>query len=152
MRWWLLGLWLTASAAAASAEFELSDIKIEGLQRVSQGVVYQALDLSVGDAVDRSRLQRAQKSLFATGLFDDLQLLRSGDVLLVRVSERPSINSINFSGNELLPSEELKQSFADQGIQQGEILKRSTVELIASEIERVYLSRGPLRHRGRPGD
>ena len=142
MRWWLLGLWLTASAAVASAEFELSDIKIEGLQRVSQGVVYQALDLSVGDAVDRSRLQRAQKSLFATGLFDDLQLLRSGDVLLVRVSERPSINSINFSGNELLPSEELEQSFADQGIQQGEILKRSTVELIASEIERVYLSRG----------
>ena len=139
---WPLALTADTNGTEARANFILEDISITGLQRISQGVVYQALALSVGDELDISRLQNAQKRLFATGLFDDLTLLRSGETLLVRVSERPSINSINFSGNELLPSDELEQSFADQGIRPGEILKRSTAEQIANEIERVYLSRG----------
>ena len=154
-RWWLCGLLLLAACWAPSHQLKadapdlqayspvaLGNIKVEGLRRVSRGVVYQALDLNIGQSPSLLELQSAQKRLFATGLFDDISLLRAEDVLIVRVVERPSINSINFSGNELLASEELEQSFADQGISAGEILKRSTAELIVSELERVYLSRG----------
>src|SRR5690606_26776702 len=90
----ILLLALTGTAAAAE-RFVIEDIRIEGLQRVSAGLVFSALPVAVRDTVDESGLARLGRALFQTGNFDDVQVGRDGNVLVVRVQERPSISEIN---------------------------------------------------------
>ena len=77
-------------AEVHAESFTISDIRVNGLQRVSAGSVFGALPLNVGEQVDDRQLVDATRSLFRTGFFQDIQLGRDGDVLVVTVVERPS--------------------------------------------------------------
>ncbi|EJM70908.1 outer membrane protein/protective antigen OMA87, partial [Pseudomonas sp. GM50] len=74
--------------------FKISDIRINGLQRVSAGSVFGALPLNVGDDADERRLVESTRALFKTGFFQDIQLGHEGNVLVITVVERPSVASI----------------------------------------------------------
>ena len=101
-----VALLLNASLALAQG-FKISDIRINGLQRVSAGSVFGALPLNVGDEADDRRLVESTRALFKTGFFQDLQLSREGDVLVINVVERPSVASIEFEGNKAISTEDL---------------------------------------------
>ncbi len=100
----LVGLLLMGVVRAADP-FTVSDIRAEGLQRISAGTLFNYLPIKVGDRVDDARSADALKTLYATGFFDDVRFERDGDVLVVFVDERPAISEISFSGNQDIETE-----------------------------------------------
>ena len=110
---------LVSIARAQDASFIISDIRVEGLQRISAGSVFAAMPLAVGDLVSEPALQAAARSLFATGNFDDIRLGRDGNVLVVIVAERPSISEINIDGNKAIETEALLDGLKGAGLAVG---------------------------------
>ncbi len=136
-----LAMVLLAPLAAAET-FIISDIRVEGLQRVSAGTVFAALPVAVGDLVDEQSLRAAARSLFATGNFDDIQLGRDGNVLVVVVKERPSISEINIEGNKAIETEALLDGLKSAGLAVGQVFQRSTLEGMQLELQRQYVQQG----------
>ena len=123
-------------------EFLVSDIRIIGLQRVSTGSIFNVIPISVGDRIDSRKSYDIVKSLFSTEQFDDIQIGKDGNTLIITVVERPSISEIDISGNKALKTEQLIESLDGVGIKEGEVYKRSTLERVKSELVRSYASNG----------
>ena len=138
---YILGLMLSAQLFAFD-DFLVSDIRIIGLQRVSTGSIFNVIPISVGDNIDQRKSADITRSLFATEQFDDIQIAKDGNTLIIVVQERPSISAIDISGNKALKTEQLLESLDGVGIKEGEVYKRSTVEKVKSELVRSYASNG----------
>ena len=123
---------------ASFDEFLVSDIRIIGLQRVSTGSIFNVIPISVGDKIDTRKSNDIVRSLFSTEQFDDIQIGRDGNALIITVAERPSISSIDISGNSALKTEVLLESFDGIGITEGKVYKRSTLERMKAELVRSY--------------
>tara|TARA_B100001057_G_scaffold414757_1_gene431963 strand:+ start:2663 stop:5068 length:2406 start_codon:yes stop_codon:yes gene_type:complete len=126
----------------SSEEWVVSDIRISGLQRVSAGSIFNVMPISIGDSVDVYELQVAAKTIFKTGQFDDIQLGREGNTLIISLVERPSIASIELEGNKALKTEDLIRGLDDAGLSEGQVYKRSIINSLALEIQRQYVSQG----------
>lgn len=122
--------------------FVISDIRVEGLQRVSAGTVFGAVPYSVGDNIGSEEIRTIAKSLFQTESFDDVQIGRDGNVLVIVVKERPTIDSIEFDGNKAIKTEALLEGLEGSGLSEGQIFKKVTLDQIASDLERQYVSQG----------
>ncbi len=122
--------------------FVVSDIRVEGLQRVSAGTVFGAVPYSVGDNVGAEEIRTIARSLFQTETFDDVQIGRDGNVLVIVVKERPTIDSIEFEGNKAIKTEALVEGLEGSGLSEGQIFKKVTLDQIASDLERQYVSQG----------
>ena len=127
---------------SSNEEWVMNDIRITGLQRVSAGSVFNVMPIAVGDTVDVYDLQTTAKTIFKTGQFDDIQLGREGNTLIISLVERPSIASIELDGNKALKTEDLLRGLDDAGLSQGQVFKRSIVNSLALEIQRQYVSQG----------
>lgn len=138
----LTALLITSTQAALAAAFNVSDIRVEGLQRVSAASVFNAFPISTQDSVDERTLAAAAKDLFATGLFDDVRLAREGDVLIVHVVERPSVSLIEIEGNSQVPEEDLREGLAEAGLAEGQVLQRASLDDIQRQLEQLYHSQG----------
>ncbi|MCY1271935.1 Outer membrane protein assembly factor BamA [compost metagenome] len=132
----------TMIAQVHAESFTISDIRVNGLQRVSAGSVFAALPLNVGDQVDDRRLVEATRSLFRTGFFQDIQLNRDGNVLIVNVVERPSISTIEIEGNKAITKDDLMKGLKQSGLAEGEIFQRATLEGVRNELQRQYVAQG----------
>ena len=126
----------------SASGFIISDIRLEGLQRVSAGTVFGAISYSIGDNVGALELQGIARSIFKTESFDDVQIGRDGNVLVVLLKERPSIDSIEFEGNKAIKTEALLEGLQGSGLSEGQIFKKVTLDQIASDLERQYVSQG----------
>ena len=139
----LLSLLIGSMAYASGANaFVVSDIRIDGLQRVSAGTVFNSLPVEVGDDIESPEVADAAKALFRTGYFKDIQMGREGDVLVVTVVERPSISEIKIEGNKALKTEDLLNGLRSSGLSEGEIFQQATLEAIRLELERQYVAQG----------
>ena len=138
---YLLGF-LLSTQLVAFENFLVSDIRIIGLQRVSTGSIFNVIPISVGDNIDQRKSSDITRSLFATEQFDDIQIAKDGNTLIIVVQERPSISAIDISGNKALKTEQLLESLDGVGIKEGEVYKRSTLEKVKSELVRSYASNG----------
>ena len=133
---------LLAASAHAAEGFIVDGIKIEGLERLTDGTLLNYLPVQEGDPVDDKQVIFAIKELYKTGFFTDVQLLREGNTLLVRVKERPSISEVTFDGNSDIDDKTLEDALKDIGILKGRIYNRSLLEQLSAELERVYFSQG----------
>ncbi len=151
----LLALWAlifggqTVLAALADADdfqvdgrFVIEDVRLQGLQRVSAGTVFNLIPVSVGDPLDSIAVRTTMRALFRSGYFKDIQLARDGGVLIVTLLERPAIETIELEGNKAIESEALLQGLAEQGLKEGEIFKQVTLERMGLELERQYVAQG----------
>jgi outer membrane protein insertion porin family len=129
-------------AEVHAESFTITDIRVNGLQRVSAGSLFGALPLNVGDQVDDRRLVDATRSLFKTGFFQDIQLGREGDVLVISVVERPSISTVEIEGNKAITTEDLLKGLQQSGLAEGEIFQRATLEGVRNELLRQYVAQG----------
>ena len=137
----ILMLVLIAPFVAADS-FVISDIRVEGLQRISAGTVFAALPVGVGDVVDEPMIRAATRSLFATGNFDDINIGQDGNVLVIIVNERPSISEINIEGNKAIETEALLDGLKGAGLSVGQVFRRSTLEGMQLELQRQYVLQG----------
>jgi outer membrane protein insertion porin family len=136
-----LALALSISAHAADP-FQASDIRIDGLKRVSSGSVFDALTIQPGDRVTDADISMATRALFETGFFDQVEVRADGDVLVIEVTERPAVSRIDIEGNQAIKSEDLLDSLRRAGIVEGDVLKRATLDQLEQAIQRQYTSRG----------
>ncbi|MDY0006300.1 MAG: outer membrane protein assembly factor BamA [Spongiibacteraceae bacterium] len=120
----------------------ISDIRVEGLQRISAGSVFAAMPINVGDRLDQFAVRDAIRSLFRTGNFDDIQIQLEGTVLVVLVQERPSISEIKIEGNKAIETKALLEGLKKAGLAEGQVFKRSTLEGMRMELARQYVSQG----------
>lgn len=130
------------SLSFAVEPFIISDIRLEGLQRVSAGTVFAAMPLGVGDLINEYGTQAVARSLFATGNFDDVRLGKDGNVLVVTVVERPSISEINIDGNKAIKTEDLLEGLKGAGLAVGQVFRRATLEGMQLELQRQYVQQG----------
>lgn len=128
--------------SAVADSFVIEDIRVEGLQRISAGTVFNYMPVSVGQAIDTEQNAAIIRSLYKTGFFKDVRLEREGDVLVVFVRERPAIASINISGNESMEIEQLLEALKDIGLAEGRVFNRSVLDKIERELQRQYFSQG----------
>jgi len=141
-----LGMTFLAVLASAPAygfeSFVIKDIRLEGLQRISAGAVFNYLPIKVGDEITDELSSQAIRSLYKTGFFKDVRLEQDGEVLVVFVAERPAIADVVISGNSEIPTEQLEDSLKQIGLTRGKVLDRSLLDQIEQELERQYYSLG----------
>ncbi|PIE40930.1 MAG: outer membrane protein assembly factor BamA [Gammaproteobacteria bacterium] len=106
------------------------------------GAVFNILPLEAGDSIEETQLAQIARILFLTGNFQDVALYRDSDTLIVRVSERPSIQSIELDGNKSIDSENLLEGLAQAGLSEGSVFQRATLDRIKLELERQYTAQG----------
>ena len=87
----------------------ITEVVVEGTQRIDPATVRSYLLLRPGDQVDADKLDRSMKALFATGLFSDVTIDRQGARLVAKVVENPIVNRIQFEGNRKLADDVLIQ-------------------------------------------
>ena len=138
----LLAVGAPAASAADSDTFVVQQIRLEGLRRISDGTLLNYLPVQVGDELDTLRVQEAMRALFATGFFNDVELRRVDDTLVVIVDERPGIRAFSFEGNRDIDDEELENLLRSLGMAEGRILDRAVLQTIEREFTEQYYSRG----------
>ena len=141
----ILALVLALSVAPfghAQDTFVIEDIRLEGLQRISPGTVFNYLPLQIGDEMDAERSAEAIRALFRTGFFEDVRLEREGGTLLVSLVERPSIASVDFEGNRTITTEVLSAQLAQVDFEVGRVFNRSVFDRVEQELRRAYFANG----------
>ena len=130
------------SMPVQAAEFVVTDIGFNGLQRLTPDSLYPVLPITVGDTVNDSNLAASIKALYATENFADIQSRVEGGKLRFDVVERPIIAEVNFEGNKLIPKEGLEQGLGNAGLSVGDVLKQATLQGVANELQQQYISQG----------
>ena len=132
---------LTVSLAWAVDPFTVRDIRVEGLQRVEPGTIFASIPLRVGEIYNDDKGSAAIRSLFALGLFKDVRLEVSGDVLLVIVEERPTVSGVEFVGSKEFDKDVLKKVLRDAGIFDGQPFDKALADKSEQELKRQYVNR-----------
>ena len=133
---------LISLQSQAAESFVVSDIKIEGLERLPDGTLLNYLPIQVGDPIDQKQVAFAIRELYKTGFFANVAMYRDGDTLIVKVKERPSIADVTFSGNSDIDDNSLEEALEGVGMVKGRIYNRTLLEKLSQELERVYFSQG----------
>jgi outer membrane protein insertion porin family len=134
------------NAALAQARdpqsFTVGDIRIEGLQRISEGTVYNYLPINIGDELDQRRVAEALRAMYDTGFFRDVEMRREGGTLVIAVLERPSIESFEIKGNKDIKTEDLQKSLRNVGLATGKTFDQSVLDEVKQYLTDQYFSRG----------
>ena len=143
----LMPLALVSAMAAvqqvyAADEFLAQDIRIDGLVRLTPASIYSMLPVNSGDRVSDPMIAESIRTLYASGLFDDIKAFKENNVLVFKVVERPVISKLEFKGNKLIPKKALEQGLKKMGIAEGEVFKKSALQIIETELEQQYTQQG----------
>jgi outer membrane protein insertion porin family len=133
---------LLAFQAHAFEPFQVSDIRVEGIQRTEAGTVFSYLPVKVGDTLTPDKASAAIQALYATGFFKDVRLEMQDNVLLIMVEERPAIASVEFSGMKEFSKDDIKNALKQLGLAEGRILDKALLDKAEQELKRQYYNRG----------
>ncbi|QXR06301.1 outer membrane protein assembly factor BamA [Acinetobacter lwoffii] len=138
----LVSAMAVAQQVYAADEFIVQDIKFDGLVRLTPDNVYGLVPINSGDRVNDPIIANAIRSMYASGLFDDIKAVQQGNTLVFQVVERPVISKIELKGNKLIPKEALEEGLKKMGLAEGEVLKKSALQTIETELEQQYMQQG----------
>lgn len=138
----LITLYVSLPATAQTEQFRVEDIRVEGNQRVSQGTIFAAMPVRLGDIVTADDIRETVRSLMRTGYFDDVVPQREGNVLVITVVERPAISEITIEGNKAIKTDDLLKNLSDNGLAEGQIFQQATLEGMAQALRQQYISQG----------
>ena len=126
-------------AANAQNGQVVRQILVQGNERIEPSTVESYLTVRVGDAYNAQKIDESIKSLYATGLFDDVTIDPQGDVLVVKVVENPIINRIAFEGNKRLDTKVLE---AEIQLRPRVVYTRARVQNAVNRILELYRRNG----------
>ncbi|MCL4792481.1 MAG: outer membrane protein assembly factor BamA, partial [Gammaproteobacteria bacterium] len=129
-------------AAPGADDLVVRNIRVEGLQRIAEGTVFNYLPVNIGDRIDQGRVQEAIRAVYGTGFFRDVEIRWDSGTLIVVVSERPSIASFSITGNKDIKTEDLQEPLARIGLKQGRIFNQSVLDEVEQSLTDQYFSRG----------
>jgi outer membrane protein insertion porin family len=127
--------------AWAVEPFAVSDIRVEGLQRVEPGTVFASLPFRTGDTYNDDKGTQAIRALFALGLFKDVRIDVQGGVLVVIVEERPTVADVSFTGTKEFDKEVLVKALKEIGLTEGRPFDKALADRAEQELKRQYISR-----------
>ena len=133
---------LTLVSVARAETFRVDDIRVQGVQKISVGTIFNYLPIKVGDTIDAEIIRNAVRVLFKTGFFRDVQIRREGQVMFVVVQERPAIASIEYAGNKELEDEDIENLLTRNGFSTGKVFNQPLLDRVTQSIEDEYFSRG----------
>lgn len=132
---------LIAQSAWAVDPFTVRDIRVEGLQRVEPGTIFASLPFRVGETYNDDKGTTAIRALFGLGLFKDVRLEVSGDVLVVIVEERPTIAGVEFTGTKEFDKDVLVKALREIGLAEGQAFDKALADKAEQELRRQYVNR-----------
>ena len=133
---------LSVSCWAQADSFVVESIEVIGIKKITIGTVFSYLPINVGETLEIERTPAIIRELYSTGFFDDIELLRRDNVLIIKVVERPSIAEVNFEGNDDIDDEALEKALDQVDIAKGRIFDENKLEKIQLELQQVYYSLG----------
>lgn len=137
----LCGLFMAKSALALDP-FTITDIRVEGLQRISEGTVFNYLSIDKGDVLTSTSARQAIRSLYKTGFFSEIEIKQEGTIMVIDIQERPAIAKISLSGNKAIKDDDLYPVLADIGLSEGEVYQPQSLDRIKQELVKQYFSQG----------
>lgn len=129
-------------ALPVNQSFTVADIRLEGLQRISATNVFALLNISVGDQLTSQDFANIIRDIAASENFADVELLREGNVLIIRLQERPTISDIQLDGNKLIPTEALLENMENAGLAIGQVFQPSTLDGMRLALQEQYVGQG----------
>jgi outer membrane protein insertion porin family len=140
----LLTLFLLSIAVLSFAQdIEISDIQVEGNNRIEKSAIMAAISIKPGDRVSLKQIDDAVHSIFSLGRFDDISAelteVRGAKILTFVIKELPLVRLIVFSGNDELKNDKLRPLVK---IRTPSIYSRSKVEESIKEIRKAYIEEG----------
>ena len=148
----LLLLTLTVSAGFVKAadvaprsdvnSFQISEIKVVGLQRVELGTFFTYLNIRVGETIDETRIPTIIRGIYQSGSFDDIEILHDNSIMYIKVVERPTISTLTFDGNKAIKTEDLERGLRASGLAKGEVLDPALLSTVGQDLERQYFAYG----------
>ncbi len=144
------GLLVAAAGVSAQDDWIVRDFRVEGAQGISDGTIYNYLPINIGDTIDGRRIREAIRALYDTDFFQDIELRRDRDTLVIAVLERPRIEEFTFSGNKDIDDEDLENSLNDVGLAAGKIFDRSILDDVTQFLTDEYYGRGKYAARITP--
>ncbi len=134
--------YVCASSALAFEPFAVKDIRLEGIQRIEAGTVFNYFPVKVGDVFTDEKATESIKTLFATGFFKDVRIETKDGVVILLLEERPSVAKIEFVGMKEFEKDVILKAFRDGGFAESLVFDRSVVDKAEQELKRQYLSKG----------
>ncbi len=135
-----LGLSVGLGELSASAQGAvIQSIVVEGNRRVEPETVRSYLTFSSGDTYDPDEINQSLKTLFATGLFQDVRIRRQGSTIIVIVVENPIVSRVAFEGNREIEDDTLA---AEVQLKPRAVYTRARVQADVQRILSVYRRQG----------
>jgi len=122
--------------------FTIDKIEVIGAKKIAVGTVFNYLPLNVGEQFDEVRSPEIIKELYSTGFFENIELLRDGNTLIVKLTERPAIAEVNFEGNDDIDDEALNGALDQLGMTRGKIFNELLLSKLELELQQLYYSQG----------
>ena len=129
-------------AVIAEQDLRVSDIRVEGLQRIDPGLIFNNIPFEINDRIAEIDFSKSIGLIFKTGQFSDVAIEREGRVIIISVRERPIVNEIIFHGTESFQPEALKEGLSLMNLASGLIFNNSDLVRAEREITNQYLSQG----------
>jgi outer membrane protein insertion porin family len=138
----LLSLMLASAGAWAASSFRYNEVEFQGLQRISPSTIYHYLHLKNGQSLDYGQTGKYIRTLYKTGFFEHIELARRGNILIIKVKERPIIGYLKISGNNAISGERLDSVMKTVDIVEGRIYNPAMLERIRQSLLNQYYQLG----------
>lgn len=128
--------------AQAFAPFTIKDIQITGLRNAEAGSLFSYIAPRVGTSFNQALAADTVRRLFATGLFNDVQVDVRKNVVHITVDERPTIASVLFDGLSAFNDKEIIASLARLGFGEGRPYDPALQKRVINELRQQYILKG----------
>ncbi|WP_372803707.1 outer membrane protein assembly factor BamA, partial [Paracoccus seriniphilus] len=131
----------------AASAYVFNDVRIEGAQRIEPATILSYANIARGQNVSAGELNDALQRLQGSGLFETVEVTPQGSLLVIKVSEYPTINQISFEGNRRIKDDQLAQIVQSKSRR---VYQPSQAIADASNIAEAYSTEGRLAARVDP--
>lgn len=123
---------------AAPVGIVLTDIVVQGLQRSDPSAVFNILPVKIGDTFTQEKAQEVIKSLYASSLYENVDVGLNGSVLVVNLAERSVISDITINGMKNFDKKQVTKGLKDNGFGAGYPYDPALVEKVKEELKAMY--------------